>query len=1253
MEYALTDAQMTFYSGLVSEENAMWNQGICVLFSEKYSLSKVNDALNFIVENCDQLRVRIKRHADKPYAYITPFRKEEYPLMVFRSKEELMEAAQNFVNKPMDILGSLFRCAIVEVCGQAGVLICAHHILIDGYSVQVMLRVLESYLREGMSPEPIGENYEEHLAGICEYTQTKRYHRDHDYWKTQLERQSRQKIFSYDVPDPTSSEWESQVPAELFRKIRSFCQCHGISVSAFFCTALSACLQRETGFMEFPIGIPVQNRTTRAELSSIGLYMHILPLMMELTGDSFLENARRTEYAKMDLFRHERMTQSQIQAILKEAGAGDEALFEVVFDYQSFEYTTEGEATLHYSNVLSVPLEIHLHSFPDDLHKVKIRYRECVFSAEQISSIWHRVITVVENALKAPDTGLLQIKQYLPQETHLLDLNNTDFQYDVPDNFTIMDIFEKTAQEHDGDICLYAGMSKVTYGEFLHYVQELDGRIRELTKNKKTVVAICAERSVEMYAAIYAVMRGGNTYLPISTNDPKDRIEYVLRDSGAAVVLAQDRFLPLVGSHSCINLTRFMENLPGTESLLPIAANLDDTAYVIYTSGSTGLPKGACVSHRSLLNRILWMQEAYDLKPGNVILQKTPYTFDVSLWEIFWWGICGASMAASAPNEHFLPAKILKAVEKYGISHLHFVPSVLELYLSFLEDIGYQYSSDCTIEHVFTSGEALSAEQVRRFYQIFPYPNVALHNLYGPTECAVDVSFYDCLPTDQDPIPIGRPIYNTQLYVVDEQLELVPQGVRGQLCIAGQNVGLGYLNRPELTTQRFVENPFGPGKLYLTGDYAKIDKSGQILFCGRMDDQIKLNGQRIEIGEIEKVILNLEGIESVAVVLYENNGQKLLGAAFCSDRVSVAVVKAHCEKHLPFHMIPSVFVPVAAMPLNSSGKLDRKAIIRLAESCLRENGDELPETETEKIVADVFCKILGRDQVGRHDSFFALGGSSLSMIRALSEQPLQGITSSEFIENSTPYKLALRLENCESRTKTYVQCLRLGETGGTALVLLPYAGGSAEGFASFTQAVGRLWPACSVYYIDYPKDIVDCEAAAAELKVLAEHKKLYLYSHCAGSAAALQILNILEGSGTSVIDGYIAGASIPPAVPSTENFWHGVSDEMLKAVLQKAGASFEALSEQHISRMLTQFRKDTDFWTSYFVKEPLRVSCAVTLVLSKQDLFTENYTDAATLWGRYAKNIAQIHYIDTESHYFQSAQSEELLRILMKVVQGE
>lgn len=1245
MEYILTPTQKNFYTDDSLKDIPIWNLGGISLFPHDYNYIQLNDAFNSMIENHEHLRMHCILCSGEIKTQIKPFQFKQYPYRRFSSEEKFLAFAQEFINEPLDIFKELFRCILVAMPGKSGILVCVHHILIDGYSGPLIGAFLEYYLENGEpSPLPL-QSYEKHMEAEIQYLSTVRYQADADYWKNIFSTQPICSIFSEknSSADYSCQEFRTTVSSDLFAKIETSCKDLSLYPSTLFYTALATYIQREYRHHHFTIGMPVYNRTSRIEANTIGLYMHVLPLIINLSDDSFLFNAKKLEREKLKVLRHSKMAHNS-----------SPALFDVVLNYQPFaEDSGSYELGFLYSNALSTSLEIHIHNTRDGNQRVIIRYRTSYFTEEEIKELWNRMMNIITYAIIHPDTAVQDIPQYSlsfeERQELLYKVNDTFFDYEISDSETLYSLFEKTALENQSHICLTGDGFSYTFEEFLSYVQALDSKIYDFTNGCKSVIAVLTERSPEMYTSIYAAIRGGNAYLPISPDDPPERIQFLLKDSNAALVLTQSKFSKLCKNAPAIDVTEFLQAPVFKENTAPSLATPEDTAYIIYTSGSTGNPKGTKISHHSLINRILWMQDTYPVTPNSVILQKTPYTFDVSLWEIFWWGICGCTMAASKPGEHFLPAKTLESVHKYQITHLHFVPSVFDLLLTYLENHKEECECFSSVKHLFLSGETLNASLVHRFYALFSYENIKLHNLYGPTECTIDVTSYDCTPNDMNPVPIGRPIYNTNVYILDHTMELLPKGMIGELCIGGINVGQGYLNNPELTSEKFVPNPFAPGMLYRTGDYARIRKDGQLVFCGRMDGQRKLNGQRIELGEIEHVIQQMNDVELVVADIRNHNGQDLLAVYYCGNASKESVWEL-CQRKLPPYMVPTLFFHLDKMPLTSSGKLNRHELNELSASLAENNLHDLPQNDDESMICAAFCRILQIESVGRESNFFSLGGTSLSMIELLSEEPFMEITASEFIKDPTPAGLAKCLHHVTAaKTSVKLSCLHEGIIKNKALIVFPYAGGGPVSYAELTRVSNTIAPALSIYYAEYPKDYEDCVQIAKELEILSKNYTLYFYSHCAGSAAALQIINILEEHDQNIVKHYLAGANIPSKVPAKENIWRTISNSMLKDILQKAGASFDGLSEKHIRKMLDKYRIDTDFYTEYFYRKSDKIHCPFSLVLSKQDLFTEKFDEANAIWSRYADSISNIYFIDDSSHYFQSSSAETLMQLLLKI----
>ena len=651
----------------------------------------------------------------------------------------------------------------------------------------------------------------------------------------------------------------------------------------------------------------------------------------------------------------------------------------------------------------------------ENCYTIKVSYAKEMYTEEEISSFLNGYISILQLSLDAEKKIKdITVLGDVEKEKLLNDFNNTDHEYDVPDSSTLYSLFEAQAEKNKEKVCLKADNKEITFGDFKAYAERIDSKIRSITKEEKSVIAVICERSFEMYGAVYGIIRGGNAYLPIDPNYPQERIDYILSNSNAKAVVTQDKFCHLAGNTPCINATEILNNKEIVEKT-EVLATENDTAYVIYTSGSTGNPKGAKISHKSAVNRILWMDDFYPLDENDVILQKTPYTFDVSVWELFWWGIKGRTLCASKPDEHFLPAKILEETNNHKVTHLHFVPSVFDIFLTYLEnnpDEQYKFNS---VKYVFLSGEALTANSIKRFYNIYNYNKVSLHNLYGPTECAVDVSYYDCKPTDEDPVPIGKPIYNTQLYVVDKHLNPTPIGVTGELCIGGVNVGQGYLNNEELTKEKFINNPFGEGKIYKTGDLAYWREDGQIIYCGRNDFQVKINGQRIELGEIENALSSVDGVVQCAVIVKE----QYICAFYTGECFDSKALRSILSSRLPRYMLPHSLMHIDEMPMTVSGKLDRKALPEIDLNNISTDIEYVaPETAEEIVLTRVLADVLTVEDVSMLDNFFNIGGDSITAIYVVSELEDLGyeINVADIMQSETLAEAARGMKSIKTKT---------------------------------------------------------------------------------------------------------------------------------------------------------------------------------------------------------------------------------------------
>ena len=545
--------------------------------------------------------------------------------------------------------------------------------------------------------------------------------------------------------------------------------------------------------------------------------------------------------------------------------------------------------------------------------------------------------------------------------------------------------FERQAAVRPDAIALVFGDQTLSYAELNRRANRLAHHLAARGVRPESLVGVAVERSIEMVVALMAILKAGGAYVPFDPEYPADRLAYMLADSGVELLLTQSHLVEQMWTlgRAGMLLLDMLDTSAEPESDPKIALHGDSLAYVIYTSGSTGKPKGAANRHRALCSRLVWMQEAYQLVEGDAVLQKTPFSFDVSVWEFFWPLMYGARLVVANPGDHREPERLVALIRKHQIDTLHFVPSMLQAFLAY-EDVG-----TCTsLRRIVCSGEALPVEtQNRSFMRL---PQATLYNLYGPTEAAIDVTHWTCRDDGRSQVPIGRPIHATQARVLDAELNPAPVGVVGELYLGGVNLARGYLNRPNLTSERFIATDDGL-RLYRTGDLACWNPDGQLEYRGRTDHQVKVRGFRIELGEIEAQMLAQAGVREAAVVVNEGPaGGRLVGylSVHAGHEVDVEQLKLKLGQVLPDYMVPGVIVVLESLPLNANGKVDRKALP--APELANERTYEAPEGDVEVKLAAIWAETLGVPRVGRNDNFFELGGHSLLALSLLERMRAHG-----------------------------------------------------------------------------------------------------------------------------------------------------------------------------------------------------------------------------------------------------------------------
>jgi amino acid adenylation domain-containing protein len=810
------------------------------------------------------------------------------------------------------------------------------------------------------------------------------------------------------VKSDSAARW-SRLSEHTTARLRHIAKRHRCTLSTMVQAGWALLLRSYSGESDIVFGVTVSGRSVSlaAADSIVGLFINTLPARVRLRSSQPLVSVL-SDLTRQQIQREE-LSYASLAEIQKYSQLpGGSPLFESIIVFENYPIDEKlketGDAlSIHdfeFFERTNYPLTVLV--VPGEALAIKISYDDGRFYAEDIARLSRNLGMLLESIASNPDGRIRDFVSFPREDAELLaKVNDTSTDWNVaePLHRVIEAQTELTpnalaltvlpASGPDGAVIRSA--NRLTY-------RELNGRANQVAHflfRRGVItdepVGIYMERSEDLVVGLLGILKSGGAYVPLDPSYPPERIRYMLQDSRPRVVLTQ-AYLKSSLDGVGIDLVALDDPDCGVESEpdsnLKVAVTLENLAYIIYTSGSSGQPKGAMNTHRAVVNRLLWMQRFYQLHEDDRVLQKTPFSFDVSVWEFFWPLMAGAQLVVAAPGGHYDPSYLKHVIEQWSITTVHFVPSMLR---HFLDRADNASGASCgSLRRVICSGEPLSPELVGEFFKHF---KTELYNLYGPTEAAIDVTAYRCHSESIDgSVAIGYPIANTQIYLLDQDLKQVPIGVVGELYIGGSNVGRGYWRRPDLTAEKFIPDPFskhGGARLYRTGDLARQRADGAIVYLDRLDRQIKIRGLRIELGEIEAWVTRVPGVKECGVVIdgAEVSHQRLV--AYLTTKGSSVPTADDLQKflrrHLPDFMVPSNFVFLSSLPLSPNGKLDRRALPTPIKSRADLSAEfAVPASDAEQKIADVWRKILNVDEVGIHDNFFELGGNSLLLI------PMQG-----------------------------------------------------------------------------------------------------------------------------------------------------------------------------------------------------------------------------------------------------------------------
>jgi amino acid adenylation domain-containing protein len=1076
------------------------------------NIAALEQGLTEIVRRHEALRTTFAAIDGEPFQIITSALRLNITLVDLRdildATERETEAERIIteeVERPFDLAkGPLFRVQLLRLATYDHLLLLTmHHIVTDGWSMGILVKELtvlyEAFCNERPSPLPeFPIQYVDFAHWQSQCLQGEVLQQELSYWKERLKGAPEVTQLPTDYARPAVQNFQGAseplvIPKSLTEALKTLSRSQGVTLFMTLLAAFKALLYRHTGQEDLVLGSPIAGRIRGDIENLIGLFINTLVLRTDLSGNpSFRELLGRVREAALEAYAHQEVPfEKLIEDLHIERSLSFTPLFQVMFVLQN---TPESELKLLGSTVSSVTIKRETSLFDLFLSLAEgeqglqgtLSYKTDLFDGTTITHMIGRFNVVLQGIVADPDRPISTLPFLMEMEKHQLLMEWNDTASDYPKEACIHQLFEAQVERTPDAVASVFRDQELTYRELNRRANQVAHYLRRLGVGSETLVGICMERSLEMVIGLLGILKAGGAYVPLDPQSPKQRLAFLLEDTQVSVLLTHQRLLTGLPEHAARVVCLEVEDkaIWAQSAENPVSgATADSLAYVIYTSGSTGEPKGVMISHRGICNRLLWGQEAYRLTESDRCLHALSLSFDFATWEIFTALVAGAQLIIAEPGGNRDSSYLVKLIIGSKITLAGFVPSMLKVILD-----EWEIERCNSLKRVVCGGEELPVELQERLFGTLQ--DVELQNTYGPTEASIDVTCWVCRPengsrSNRERVPIGRPIANTQIYILDSHLQPVPVGVPGELHIAGVGLARGYLNRPDFTAEKFIPKPFSnePGaRLYKTGDLARYLLDGNIEFLGRLDHQVKVRGFRIELGEIEAVLAQHPGVRETVVLAREDateehhadQNQKSKIENLKSDKRLVAYVvpkqepaptinglRSFLKEKLPEYMIPSAFVFLDTIPLTPNGKMDRKALPAPDQN--RPEPEEnyvAPRTPVEELLAEIWAEVLKLHKVGIRDNFFELGGHSLLATQVISrlcnsfkvEVPLRAL-----FESPTVAGLAERIEEVYRKEQR--------------LSVRPMSPVSREKHLLLSYAQQRLWfldqyePNSSVYNI--------------------------------------------------------------------------------------------------------------------------------------------------------------------------------------------
>ncbi|MCL5261226.1 MAG: amino acid adenylation domain-containing protein [Gammaproteobacteria bacterium] len=1074
--------QIWFHQQLLGD-NCVYIENFSINFNEMMNIKCLEKAINYLVRRHEALRFRLVKHNEQILQRFEDYKKFKLHVINLPKNSKGLVAAEtveyitSVIKKPFDLFHeSPIRFILAKLTSNfCKLYVVVHHMALDGISLyKIFLPELEKAYRAFLENKtPCFDKV------IFQYGDYANWQRNLirntaivtgqlSYWKTQLADLEGLNLF-VSPTDSKSMLWFGareclKISPELSLQLKNFSKAESCTLFIVLMAVFVILLFRYSGQNDIAFGTVFHGRNQELLSKIFGNFLNTIIIRCRFVNSiTFSELLVLVKKVLLEAQKNQDIPYQIVSKNISVKNGMNNQMFNTAFIFEPALEDDKSKWELSQLEMHNDTTKFDL-TFELDERSYgiigRVEYNKNIFSKSSILRMIDHYQILLENIVKSPLTPISSINLLTKEEKQFLTKFNQTNAYYQKDK-TIHELFEEQARKNPNHIALIFENQELTYKELNERANQLALYIRAHYENAKpqnhrklrqkfipdTLIALCLNRSFDMLVSILGVLKAGGAYVPIDPSYPEERIKFILRDTNTEMVITQEHFGKKLEAITKAYKDRntkiiFIDNDQTKKKLLQLSVSdlkpiskAKDLAYVIYTSGTTGKPKGSMLNHSGIVNRIQWMQGRYPLTPVDRVLQKTPYVFDVSVWELLWANWYGATIVLAKPDGHKDNQYLHELITKQKITVLHFVPSMFNAYLDYIASS--ELFKAPSVKQLFCSGEALPSSQVLKFEQLKSNGQLAektrLSNLYGPTEASIDVTYYDC-DKQQNLIPIGKPIANIQVYVLDTDFNQVPIDLIGELYIGGVGLARGYLNQTELTQQKFIENPFlsrqerahkkligEDTRIYKTGDLGRWRADGNIEFIGRIDNQVKIRGFRIELSEIESLLCKYPGITQCIVIASDIGIQKQLIAYYVTKKtkkdteITVNLLRHYLERDLPEYMIPSYFVALEKIPLTINGKVDKTALPLPNSSNLKlANEYVAPRTTSEKILAKIWRDVLKLDRVGIYDNFFNLGGDSIMSIQVVSRAREAGLylAPKQLLVNTTIAELAKEsLEN--------------------------------------------------------------------------------------------------------------------------------------------------------------------------------------------------------------------------------------------------